>query len=390
MPSGRAATITAVSDDWVTAVAGDVAAHAERELEALVAVSSPSGDVHGADEAVAVVTALLPTEARIERPPCSTPDYAPDLIATIEGRGTRRLVLVGHVDTVISHSAHRPLERIGDRLVGPGTIDMKGGVTLSLGVMRTLAAATDSFAELALLLVTDEEWRSRPFAHVERFAGYDGCLCFEGGQLTPAGDDGVVVRRKAAGTLHASAHGAAAHSGSSPDSGRNALLALAACAAEVAARHDPSGPERLTAVPTILRSGEAFNVVPDSGELFCDLRADRLAAFEPVVEALPEEIGGVRIEKRMARRWPAMDSRAATEVLLRAAAERLGRPVVAVERGGASDASHLADAIALTVDGLGPLGGNAHTDEEYALASSLRPRAEVALAVAAALLELPP
>ena len=389
MTSGRAATITAVSDQWISAAADEVAAHAERELEALVAVSSPSGDAHAAEEAAAVVTALLPTEAQIERPPCSTPDYAPDLIARIEGSGTRRLVLVGHVDTVISHTAHRPLERIGDRLVGPGAIDMKGGVALSLGVMRALAVVPTSFAELTLLLVTDEEWRSRPFAHVERFAGYDGCLCFEGGQSTPTGDDGVVVRRKAAGTLHASAHGAAAHSGSAPDSGRNALLALAACAVEVAARHDPDGPERLTAVPTILRSGEAFNVVPDAGELYCDLRADRLVAFEPVLEALPEEIGGVRIETRMARRWPAMDSRAATEGLLLAAGKRLGRSVVGVERGGASDASHLADTVALTVDGLGPLGGGAHTDEEYALASSLRTRAEVALAVAAALLELP-
>ena len=389
MPSGPGATIPSVIDDWISAAADDVAAHAERELEALVAVSSPSGDAHAAEEAAAVVTALLPTEAQIERPPCSTPDYAPDLIARIEGRGARRLVLVGHVDTVIAHAAHRPLERIGDRLVGPGTIDMKGGVALSLGVMRVLAAAPAAFAELTLLLVTDEEWRSRPFAHAERFAGYDGCMCFEGGELTPSGEDGVVVRRKAAGTLHASAHGAAAHSGSSPDSGRNALLALAACAAEVAARHDPDGPERLTAVPTILRSGEAFNVVPDSGELYCDLRADGLAAFEPVVEALPEEIGGVRIETRMARRWPAMDSRAATEGLLGAAGERLGRPIVGVERGGASDASHLADAIALTVDGLGPLGAGAHTDAEYALSSSLRTRAEVALAVAAALLELP-
>ena len=389
LPSGRAATITPVSgDEWISAAAAEVAARAERELEALVAVSSPSGDAHAAEEAAAVVTALLPTEAEIERPACSTPDYAPDLIARVEGRGERRLVLVGHVDTVISHSAHRPLERIGDRLVGPGTIDMKGGVALSLGVMRALAAVVDSFAELTLLLVTDEEWRSRPFAHVERFAGYDGCLCFEGGELTGEGHDGVVVRRKAAGTLHATAHGAAAHSGSAPDSGRNALLALAACAAEVAALHDPAGSARLTAVPTILRSGEAFNVVPDSGELYCDLRADRLDAFEPVLAALPRELGGVRIEAGMARRWPAMDSRAATEGLLEDAGKRLGRPVVGVERGGASDASHLAETIALTVDGLGPIGGGAHTDQEYALAPSLESRAEVALAVAAALLRI--
>ena len=66
-------------EDWVARCSHQIGRRAERELEALVAVSSPSGDAHAAEEAAAVVTALLPTEAQIERPPCSTPDYAPDL-----------------------------------------------------------------------------------------------------------------------------------------------------------------------------------------------------------------------------------------------------------------------------------------------------------------------
>ena len=78
---------------------------------------------------------------------------------------------------------------------------MKGGVVLALGVARALAARPELFAELALLLVTDEEWRTAQFAHVERFRGYDACLCFEAGELGPGGEEGVVVRRKAAGTL---------------------------------------------------------------------------------------------------------------------------------------------------------------------------------------------
>jgi glutamate carboxypeptidase len=57
-----------------------------------------------------------------------------------------------------------------------------------------------------------------------------------------------------------------------------------------------------------------------------------------------------------------------------------------VARGGASDASHLATEIPLTVDGLGPRGGGAHTPEEFVLASSLQERAEVALALAGAVL----
>ena len=81
--------------------------------------------------------------------------------------------------------------------------------------------------------MTDEEWRRHEFRHVERFAGYDACLCFEGGQLSPEGDEGVVVKRKAAGTMRVGATGRASHSGSAPDQGRNALLALAATAIEV-------------------------------------------------------------------------------------------------------------------------------------------------------------
>ena len=198
----------------------------------------------------------------------------------------------------------------------------------------------------------------------------------------------MIVKRKAAGTLREDAEGRPAHSGSAPHRGRNSLLALAAAAQRVAAASDPSGPDRLTAVPTILRSGDAFNVVPAAGELVCDLRADRLEAFDPVLAAMPEEHEGVRLEASLVRAWPGMDSRAATADLLAAAAGRLGRPIVASERGGASDASHVAaGGIALTLDGLGPRGGGAHAPHEWVSAESLRTRAELALAVMAALLD---
>jgi glutamate carboxypeptidase len=61
--------------------------------------------------------------------------------------------------------------------------------------------------------------------------------------------------------------------------------------------------------------------------------------------------------------------------------------VVGVARGGASDASHFAATIPLTIDGLGPRGGGAHTPEEFVLAGSLKERAEVALALATQVLD---
>jgi glutamate carboxypeptidase len=368
-------------DRWVESAAAEIAARAERDLEALVAVSSPSGDGTGAEECIAVAGALAPPAATVERRPCSTPGYADDVVFGLAGTGRARVLMLGHVDTVVDHASHRPLTRVGDRLAGSGAVDMKGGDVLALGALRALAERPGDFAEAALLLVADEEWRSAPFAHVAAFAGWDACLCFEAGQRNGDGDDAVIVRRKAAATLRVQAAGRSAHSGSAPERGRNALVALAAAAQTVADANAPDGPDRLTAVPTILRAGEAFNVVPGSGELLCDLRSDRTAAFDEVRALVPSEKDGVELRADFARMWPAMDAGAATRPLLAAASERLGRPIAPAGRGGASDASHFAPAIPFTVDGLGPRGGGAHARDEYVLADSLRPRAEVALAI---------
>src|SRR4051794_33188488 len=297
-----------VMDPWVQEAAAEIGRRAPRELEGLGGISSPPRAVHRAEECAAVCAALLPDEAAIERIPCSSPDHAPDLVAHLRGTGSRKVLLLGHIDTVVAHGDHRPLTREGDKLVGSGSVDMKGGVVLSIGVMRALVRRPDAYAEVALLVVCDEEWRTGSIAHVDRFADYDACLCFEGGDQTRDGHDGVVVRRKAAGTVLVTAHGRAAHSGSAPDRGRNALLALATAAQAVAGRHDPAGEQRLTAVPTVVRSGEAFNVVPGTGELFCDCRGDELDAIESVLESVPGDVGGVTLTAELIRRWPGMHS----------------------------------------------------------------------------------
>jgi glutamate carboxypeptidase len=375
---GRVAT-----DPVIAAQAREIAERAvDAELAALVDISSPSGDVTGAEAAIEVCMSLLPEGAVVTRPDCSTAGCAPDLVARVSGTGSGRIVLLGHVDTVFAHGEHAPLRDEGERLYGSGTIDMKGGDILALGVARAIATDPSRFAEIAVVMVCDEEWRVAPFLRVGEFAGYDACLCFEGGYQTPAGEEGIVVRRKAAGTLLVDARGRAAHSGSAPDQGRNALLALARVADRVAGFHDPGGPDQLSVVPTVMHSGEAFNVVPARAELICDMRARDLEAFEPVLAGVPPELDEVTLETRMGRAWPGMDAEAATAGLLEAAAARMGRPIVGVPRGGASDASHFAQAIPMTVDGLGPRGGGAHTPEEFVLRDALRTRAEVALALA--------
>ena len=373
---------------WIAAATDAITEHAQRDVTALVDISSPSGDVAAAESALAVAAALLPDGVTLERLECSSPGHAQDLLAHLEGRGEGRLLLLGHVDTVIPHAEFKPLREEGDRLYGPGTIDMKAGVALSIGVLRALALSRDLFAEVALLLVVDEEWRTVPFIHAERFHDFDACLCFEGGELTADGDEAVVVDRKAAGTLHIDARGRAAHSGSEPDQGLNALLALAAVAPKIAAHHAPDGPDRLTVVPTIMRSGEAFNIVPAEGELSFDVRSASLESIEALIDEVPAEIDGVELDAKLTRRWPAMAMAERAAPHLQRASELLGRPIIGKERGGASDASHLAaGAPLLAIDGLGPLGAGSHAPDEHILTASLRSRAEVALALTAAILD---
>src|SRR3954469_25450887 len=184
-------------DAWVETAAAEIERHAERELEALVGVSSPSGDVAGAEESVALCVAFAPAEATPERVPCSTADHADDLVLRLTGTGARKLLLLGHLDTVVSHDGHRPIERTADRLIGSGTVDMKGGVVFAIGVLKALAGRPDAYAEATLLLVNDEEWRVGSLHHAQEFAHMDACLCFEAGQLAHGSDEAVVVKRKA-------------------------------------------------------------------------------------------------------------------------------------------------------------------------------------------------
>ena len=224
---------------------------------------------------------------------------------------------------------------------------MKGGVVLALGVLRELAARPERFAEVALLLVCDEEWRTAPFAHTERFAGWDACLCFEAGQID--------ARRRATasscGARRPARCAVTAPRALPRTRARRPTGAATRCSPwprrrrRVAARHDPAGPDRLTAVPDRAAPRRCVQRRPaPTGELICDLRADDAEApSSRCSRRSPASVGGVALEAALVRVWPGMDTREATApVLARGRRARSGRPVAAGARGGASDASHIA------------------------------------------------
>lgn len=354
----------------------------------LVDISSPSGDQEGFEKCVLVVEQFLQehldasNKITTRRISSSTDGFPDDLLLKLEGDGNKRIVLLGHMDTVVAHRDHLALNTVAEKLVGSGSYDMKAGVAIALATFVAISDFADSYAELAVLLVSDEEWRSQPFKHGELFQDWDLCLCYEGGQASSSGELQVVTTRKAAGSMAISAKGLSSHAGSKPDDGINALLAICQLAIDLEVSHDPAGIAGLSVVPTIINAGEAINIVPSSGELAIDCRANELASIEHLLSTVPDEINGAQIDARINRRWPGMKLTVAADSLISEAEKTLGRKIGRVSRGGASDASHLAQHVVAAIDGLGPLGGGAHAPDEHVLPDSYGRQLELSVGLA--------
>ena len=290
-----------------------------------------------------------PTRPRSSAPPCSTAGHAPDLLATVarhrDAAGCccsatstrcrpRRAPAAGARGRAAGRLGHRRHEGRG-RALARGDARARRRVPRASPRSRCCSCATRSGGPAA-----SPTRRASP--------AWTPACASRPAQLGPTASEGVVVRRKAAGDAAGRRARGRRALGLGAGSGRNALLALGRGGAGGRGRARPRGPDRLTAVPTVLRTGDAFNVVPATGELVCDLRADELEAFEAVLEAVPDEVDGVAA-RRGAGPPLAGDGhprRPPRRLLERATAALLGRPVVGVARGGASDASHFADDVA--------------------------------------------
>ena len=319
-------------DPWVEQAAAEIArAGAARARGAggrLVAVAATCTAPRSARRCA---PRCCPTRRTIERVPCSSPRPRPGPASrACTAPARKRVLLLGHVDTVVAHAEHRPLHarrRAARRLRQRRHEGRRRALDRRDARARPAARATTR--EVALLLVCDEEWRTAPLATSSASPAWTRACASRAASARRDGDDGVVVRRKAAGTIHvdrARPHRALGlRAGPRP---QRAAGARPRPRRPSPPRHDPDGPAHLTAVPTVLRSGDAFNVVPGNGELFCDLRADELDAIEAVLDAIPAErrrrAAGGRADPPLAGH--ALRGRRSRRLLERASAA-LGRPI---------------------------------------------------------------
>lgn len=351
------------------------------DLRTLVGIDSGTRDKDGVERVNAWLEQRLGALGfAVERHPQL--EIGDNLQATLDGRGSGHILLLGHSDTVFPKgtAAERPMTIEGDKILGPGTCDMKAGLLAGCYAVAALSElGFQDYDRITYLCVSDEEIGERRSLGLIRAAARqaDTALTLEAARAN--GD--IVIARKGVRVYAIEASGRAAHAGVEPEKGRNAILALAhhSLALDQLNGYRPN----VTVNLGVIEGGSEPNVVPDYARLLVDVRAftrDDLQAVKEAAAAVIERQVVPGVEVRMTEvghghePMPYTPEVAAVEALAQEAARELGFTVSGTRTGGASDASLAAAEGKPVLDGLGPIGGLDHSPDEYILLSSIVPR----------------
>lgn len=344
-----------------------------------------------------------------EHVPSENPAFGDHLFLRCTGAGKRGLLLVSHLDTVFppeeeARNDFRWREE-GDRIYGPGVIDIKGGtamIWLVLAALRDVDPVLFQETDWLIALNAAEEELSPDFPGRcgERLpANTRAALIFEACAGQGSGYS-LVRARKGSANLRITVAGRGAHAGSRHPEGANAVVQAAHLIQKTAELTDYA--RKLTVNVGSVQGGGPINRVPHECGFEVNIRAfdndvlqeavDRMYAYEsqaPDVQAMSDGYP-CRVKVETLSRNPAWPSSSATEELIgiwQAAALKEGVSLEAEERGGLSDGNYISQFLP-TLDGLGLFGRNGHASErnadgtkvpEYAVKSSMAEMARVNL-----------
>lgn len=369
------------------------------ELRELVAIDSGTDDPAGVNAVLDVLEGWMRRDGwELERcrsgPLADGTALGDRLVGRIRGLGRGSVLLVGHADTVFERgtAAARPLRVEGGRVLGPGVCDMKGGLVLGLAAVRALRELGPEALGRATFLITPDEEIGSP-ASRERIRAearrHDVAFVLEAARE----DGSIVSARKGVTTGRIRLRGRAAHAGVEPERGRSALLAAARLLLALQGLNDPA---RGTTVNVgVLRGGSRPNVVAETAELEVDVRAVTLEAQERVEEAVRELVArpwveGVTAELELVREHAPMERTPTAERLVELArdiAAELGFDLRDASTGGCSDANTIAALGVPALDGLGPVGGDDHSEREWIELTTVPERAALLAGLIARALE---
>ncbi|MGA8453793.1 MAG: M20 family metallopeptidase [Streptosporangiaceae bacterium] len=333
------------------------------ELADLVRCESPSGDVAALERSAEAVAAL--GQRLTGCAPEVIADAGPTHLRWTFGAGPRRVLLVGHHDTVwpLGSLEDHPWSVADGVARGPGCLDMKAGLVQMFHALSVLED-TDG---VTVLVNGDEEVGSRTSSGLIEEAARQSPAALV---LEMAADDGAVkTARKGVCMYEMQVSGRAAHAGLEPERGINASIEAAHLVLDIAELGDPA--LGTTVTPTLLRSGTAANVVPARATLAVDVRASSVAEqhrVDAALRRLSAVLPGAAVVAEPGPACPPMEPAASAGLFATAqrVAALLGlEPLRGVAVGGASDGNRTAGVGTPTLDGLGAVGGGPHADREH-------------------------
>jgi glutamate carboxypeptidase len=313
-------------------------------------------------------------------------EYGDHVLGRKAGTGKRRILFVGHMDTVFAAgtAAQRPLRIEAGRAYGPGVLDMKGGIVCLLFALEALQATRHPAYDTAAMSVvfnSDEEYlspTSRPLIEEEARRSQTVCV-FE--PARPGGE--YVISRKGTGKYLLTVTGRAAHAGAQPERGRSAVGEMAH---KIVALHALTDFSTGTTVNVgVVRGGERSNVVAERAYAEIDIRVPNLEEYARLDQRIKAIASGSTVSDTTAvlsggLGFPPMIQTPGAKVLfeaLRAAGQVVGVEVRGIPTGAGSDANY-ASQFAPTLDGMGPQGSETHSDREFIEVPALLERSKVA------------
>lgn len=354
-------------------------------LKQMVAINSFTTNKDGVD-ALGRFTAdaFAPLGFTADFVPSVRSDYGSHLVLTRRGRTDKIVGLVTHLDTVFppeeeqrNNFAWRPE---GDRIYGPGTMDIKGGtmmIFMVLQALRQFAPKAFEDATWVILSNSSEEVLSLDFGRLclDRLKG--NCLAalvFEAGARNQSAFS-LVTARKGRAVFRVVVEGRGAHAGAHHERGANAIVQLADIIHGISGLTDYS--KELTFNVGTISGGTVINRVPHQAVAEGEMRCFSMDIFHDGIEklmALKKEITvraaddkhpcQVSIEiVSISPPWPRNDGTEKLFKMWQQTAGKVGLSLVREERGGISDGNFICHAVP-TIDGLGPNGDNAHCSEQ--------------------------
>jgi glutamate carboxypeptidase len=367
-------------------------------LQELTAIESGSREPEGLDRIANVLVAKLqalggkvdliePTEADTQRLSDTPQKLAKMVRATFSGTGTKKILLLAHMDTVYPQGmlAQQPFRIDGDRVYGVGIADDRHGIAVILHSIAILNALNfRDYGTITVFINGDEEIGSPGSRNhqIRLGAESDAVLSFEGGGTVQ--EDRLRLATSGAATAYLNVRGRASHAGAAPEQGVNALDELAFQILQMRDLSDPATGVKVNW--TLARAGLVGNMIPPAAQASADVRVARVTDYDGIEQKLRERIkkkllAESQVELVFERRFLPLEPKPASRALgahAQTIYRELGLPLKVMDDspGGATDAANAAvKTNAPVVEGFGLRGFGAHSvNAEYVVLSSIEPR----------------